>query len=735
MQLNQNESEDEITYEQICQVEAWCKTALANPGTEAQIHAAVAAACEQHGHWKAAIARYRDAVALAPDDLRYRLGLSQVLGCSGKPGQAVRIWEDLIIGHYERMMNDKAFKDQNLVLILDHLCNLIEDGRVALRRFSRTKDKYTTLLFEDWNSHLKLAQALVYNDEPQEAANMLNDLLNQHQDRLEYDETYRTAHWGSVVPLRVRALWESKDYVQLELACQQLVDEGRRRGDFEDFAKYGIYVTIMVLSDQDRHAEVIGLMESLDNETNLQTKSRLTALLLEYAEEDRFHERVFLAARRSGKLRFVEAAYRSAIRTAREDNSKVGASPLLQSHFAAFEYSRGTPAERTAAIATWSQIVYAPTNPDDSRWGLVAQARHDSADKLAASLFYLARREEGTYMAELQQLARHERLDVMNGSKSPQILLGRLYQLQGKADLARHALRDVVKDAFLMIEADDVEGWYRLSMALQSVDDEANALAAWRTYTPRKPSKSEGSVIPHDFEFSQDQPKCTEFVANGERPQSSASDVEAGASSDDHRVESVESPDSANTTGAVTETRDSANDIANTSNAVSDSSDEAADDSKDNPHPEKLEGDLLISCDGHCGSTWSYTGEVDGAYCCKDCHDIQFCPDCFAKLKAGSLMRSICDPAHSHLKLPSFDKKRWEITPDDQMWVDDELVSKSDWLQRIKVEWKLDEESLRARERSLNAAMIIQRVWRVWYRLKKKRAAGALETQDLTSLS
>jgi hypothetical protein len=312
----------------------------------------------------------------------------------------------------------------------------------------------------------------------------------------------------------------------------------------------------------------------------------------------------------------------------------------------------------------------------------------------------------------------------VDGAKSPEILLGRLYQLQGKVDLARHALRDVVKNAFLMIEAGDVDGWYRLIVALQAVDDETNALAAWRTYTPRKPSKSEGSVVSRGSGPGQDQPEINKSAADGERPQSAASDAEAGASSDDHRVESVESPD---TTGAVTETRNSADDIANTSDDISDSSDEAADDSKDNPHPEKLEGDLLNSCDGHCGITWTYTGEVDGAYCCKDCYDIQFCPDCFAKLKAGTLMRSICDPAHSHMKLPSFDKERWEITPDDEMWVDDELVSKGDWLQRIKVEWKLDEENLKAREKSLNAAMIIQRVWRVGGRLKKKRAAGAVD--------
>ena len=89
------------------------------------------------------------------------------------------------------------------------------------------------------------------------------------------------------------------------------------------------------------------------------------------------------------------------------------------------------------------------------------------------------------------------------------------------------------------------------------------------------------------------------------------------------------------------------------------------------------------------------------------------------------------------MRLPSFDKKRWEITAADEMWVDDELLSKSAWVRQIKLEWGLDEESLKARERSLDAVMVIQRVWRVWCRLKKKRAAGARDTlpQDLALLS
>jgi tetratricopeptide (TPR) repeat protein len=732
VQLNDETPQDKETYERICQIEAWSRKALGSSKAEAQIHSAVAATCEHYELWKPAVTRYRDAVACAPDNLEYRLGLSRALGRSGKIKLAVEIWEHIITSHYERIMSDEAFKDHALVLILDHLCKLIEHSHVGLRRFHKTKEIYTKLLFENWEQHFKLAKALL-NDEPKEAANMLQELLDRQQDRVVADESYRAVHWGEIIPHRIYALYQNKDYEQAELTCRQLIDEGKKRGEFWVCVKEAIYMNMMVLCDQDRHAEVIGLMESLDNEQDRYIESRLIDMFLEYAEVGRFHERIFAAARQSGNIPFVELAYKSAIRTVRGDKSRTGVSLLLQSYLAVFDYSRGTPTQRKAAMATWDQIVHVQTNPGDASLELIAQARRESANRLAASFFDLARHGDGNSVVELQRLARHEKSDTVDGAKSPEILLGRLYQLQGKVDLARHALRDVVKNAFLMIEADDVDGWYRLIVALQAVDDETNALAAWRTYTPRKPLKSEGSVVPRGSGPGQDQPEINKPIADGERPQSSASDAVAGASSDDHPVKSVEAPDSANTTGAVMEARDSANDIANTFDAVSDSSDEAADDCKDNARPEKLEGDLLNSCDGHCGITWTYTGEVDGAYCCKDCYDIQFCPDCLAKLKAGTLMRSICNPAHSHMELPSFDKERWEITPDDKMWVDDELVSKSDWLQQIKVEWKLDEENLKAREKSLNAAMIIQRVWRVGGRLKKKRAAGALDPspQDL----
>jgi tetratricopeptide (TPR) repeat protein len=722
LQLNEETPQDKETYERICQVEAWSRKALGSSEAEAQIHSAVAATCEHYELWKPAVSRYRDAVACAPENLEYRLGLSRALGRSGKKKLAVEIWEHIITGHHERIMSDEAFKDQVLASILDHFCTLVEQSHVGLRHFHKTREIYTKLLFEDWKEHFKLAKALVNNDEPKEGASMLEDLLDRQQHRVVADESYRSVHWGEIIPYRIYALYQNKDYEQAESTCRQLIDEGKKRGEFRFSVKQAIYTNIMVLCDQDRHAEVIRLMESLDNEQDRYIESRLVDLFLEFAEVDRFHERIFAAARQSGNILFVELAYKSAIRTVRGDRSRTGVSLLLQSYLAAFDYSRGTPVQRKAAMVTWDQIVHVQTKPGDASLELIAQARRDSANKLAAGLFDLARHGEENSMLELQRLARHEKSDTVDGAKSPQILLGRLYLLQGKFDLARYALRDVVKNAFLMIEADDVDGWYKLIMALQAVDDETNALAAWRTYTPRKPPpKSEDSVVPRGSEPSQEQPENNELVADGGRSKLPASDAEAGASSDDHRVESVESPDR-----AVIKPEDSANDIVITPDDVLDSSDDAADDSKDNPHPEKLEGELLNSCDGRCGITWTYTGEVDGAYCCKDCYDIQFCPDCFAKLKAGTLMRSICDPAHSHMKLPSFDKERWETTPDDEMWVGDELVSRSSWLQRIKVEWKLDEENSKAREKSLNAAMIIQRVWRVGGRLKKKRAAGAL---------
>jgi tetratricopeptide (TPR) repeat protein len=728
VQLNGETPQEEMTYERICQVEAWSRKALGTSEAEAEIHSAVAATCEQHGLWKHAVARYRDAVACAPENLEYRLGLSRALGRSGKKRLAIEIWEHIVTGHYERIMSDEVFKDQVLVLILDHLCRLVEQSHVGLHLFHKTKEIYTKLLFESWKQHFKLARALLENNEPKEAANMLQDLLNRQQDRVIADESYRSVHWGEIIPLHIYALYENKDYGQAETYCRQLIDEGRKRGEFGYSVKRVIYTNIMVLCDQDRHADVIRLMESFDNDQDRYIESRLIEFLLEFAEQDRFHERIFAAARQSGNIHFVELAYNSAIRTVRKDPSRTGVSLLLQSYLAAFDYSRGTPAQRKAAMDTWDRIVHAQTSPGDASLELIAQARHDAANKLAASLFDLAKKGEESYMVQLQQLAKHEKSDAMVGAKSPQVLLGRLYQIQGKFDLARQALRDVVKHAFLTIEAGDGDGRYRLIMALQAVDDETNALAVWRTYNPRKPSRVRDPAAPKDAEPSQDQPGNHEPVADVERmTQLPVSDAEAGASPDDHLVRRIESSDSANFTGTVVEAKDSANDVANTADAGSDSDNEATDGSKDESHPEipeKLEGDLNNSCDGHCGITWTYTGEVDGVYCCKDCYDVQFCPDCFAKLKAGTLMRSICDPDHSHMKLPSFDKQRWETKQEDDMWVDDELVSKSDWVQRVKAEWRLDEESVKAREKTLDAVVVIQRVWRTQFKLKRKKAVG-----------
>jgi hypothetical protein len=104
-------------------------------------------------------------------------------------------------------------------------------------------------------------------------------------------------------------------------------------------------------------------------------------------------------------------------------------------------------------------------------------------------------------------------------------------------------------------------------------------------------------------------------------------------------------------------------------------------------------GPLANFCDGCCKTKWSY---ADNMWVCKDRADAQSDPVCYDKLENGTLERRVYSPLHHHFYIPPYQKERWLTMPEDQMWVDGNLIPKRDWVYKIKVEWKIDEKTLLA---------------------------------------
>lgn len=226
--------------------------------------------------------------------------------------------------------------------------------------------------------------------------------------------------------------------------------------------------------------------------------------------------------------------------------------------------------------------------------------------------------------------------------------LARLLHVMGDEDRARNMVRQRLINGFETIEdcptVFKYGYWLReVASVLQTFDDEINAIAAWALALPDKDIYDSSLVAETD-----------PVLATGDEQQ-----AQGGAKYD---------ADDLQTSSDGTETE------------LSDKKPE-------------LVGPLANYCDGHCGKEWSY---ADNMWICKDCADVQFDPLCYEKLKNGTLKEKVCSPLHYHFYVPPFDRDRWLATPEDQMWVDGSLKPKKDWAEKIREEWKIDEQTLLA---------------------------------------
>ena len=88
---------------------------------------------------------------------------------------------------------------------------------------------------------------------------------------------------------------------------------------------------------------------------------------------------------------------------------------------------------------------------------------------------------------------------------------------------------------------------------------------------------------------------------------------------------------------------------------------------------------LFASCDG-CDKELNIP---DDSYVCTLCLDMNFCPDCQAKLKNDTLGFRICSPKHDLLYIP----RAPGPLPRDMVRYDDEYVPILDWLGRLQEAW------------------------------------------------
>ncbi|KAJ5982082.1 hypothetical protein N7451_012182 [Penicillium sp. IBT 35674x] len=96
----------------------------------------------------------------------------------------------------------------------------------------------------------------------------------------------------------------------------------------------------------------------------------------------------------------------------------------------------------------------------------------------------------------------------------------------------------------------------------------------------------------------------------------------------------------------------------------------------------KLERPLIYMCYGGCGTYWTFANNF---YLCRECDYVKFEQRCLGDMRNGKL--KFCNKDHEMLHVPAYDPaERWRIG-DLNVKIGEEIVSVSEWLQRIRKEW------------------------------------------------
>ncbi|KAF2167934.1 hypothetical protein M409DRAFT_22079 [Zasmidium cellare ATCC 36951] len=576
----------------------------------------------------------------------------------------------------------------------------------------------------DWRVSNGLAQALAENDQHEEAVKTLEKLIEDNQALISTDDDFKEEYWDSM--LHSIGVWniQMKDFAAAELTYKKLLAEGMAKETFETFAKKAVLLMTLALNRQSKHRETMDLLASLEQRPDPEAGDWLSALFHFYAGLDQLHDRVFEAAYNSDQLSTVVEKYRLAVDKLRSDKTKFGTYLHLRHWLAASMWSHESREEQEAALDMWEEIMNMELPDGSDEDYMISWARSSTAPQFAVALLDSAKQAGLTtplspaaeqYATRLEKLT-HGDPDYVRGSYDDvRISLARLHHLAGDEQRAKGIVREILKTG-LQLSAEQTmdslkDGLYRVAVVLQAMDDDANAVAAWRSFTPKKPSAgddedSQGDDGENgaDEEVDKKSDQSNGKAVDGfQKPDAEADQAVAGAERDDG--DSNEGPN-------PVETKDEQH--SDEPEVEQASGETTEDDSK--PPDAKEEGDPLAGvlgshCDGHCGVEWTY---VDNIYSCKDCLDVQLEPNCYAKLQNGTLDPKVCSKNHSHIYIPPFDRQKWEELGDDEMWVGEGVVKIKDWIEEIKRQWGIDEQSLRAKERFTKAITKIQKAWKFY---------------------
>ena len=365
-----------------------------------------------------------------------------------------------------------------------------------------------------------------------------------------------------------------------------------------------------------------------------------------------YHETIAAVGAHLENFDIVKDGYQTAVDAAeaklrvdtidREDEASTrGVMAMLLYFFALFFYNNHTnESEKQTAISLWERIL-GMEETENVGYNYLPYAKRLVADKLSSVYFQRALQaakdsgDAALYVKHLEQLSvtqSDEELYDWSTQTYPKQLLARYYALTGEPEKAKDVLRAHIKIGIDLLSDDDPtndwQGYKSLTMHLMYAGQDDNARAAWSLITPEKQEEESVKVEAQD------------------------------STSTDQKAESAEPKTESDSAGTKQE-------------PVADSTKE-------------LEGPLGYTCDGRCGTRWTYADDI---YVCRECHDIQFDGRCLEQLRGGTLQRQICNKGHDMFYVPKYDKEELERVGEGNVKVGQEIMKIEDWIQNIKKEW------------------------------------------------
>ena len=460
---------------------------------------------------------------------------------------------------------------------------------------------------------------------------------------------------------------------------------------------------LTLLGTQGKRKELVAYLNTLKGQNDEETgRDRLSQLITVSAVEIEKHQSILYNVKQGGYIEEFQKAYREAIKHAEEKRSTEEKEKeswtgftLVCLYFQAatsLHWHSESEEERIEAISLWEQSLNVDRfAASDENYSVFFGAQKQAATLLCLQYLAEARNHEPDSELVASNFAKIKALTPPEGGmqyinnpylepNEVELLTGYYHISRGDREQAMKALKPRVSIGVEMLSDhdpdNDWQGFWNLANAFSRFKDDVNALAALSLIAPTKnipPPLDEINSQLTDQANSPSQapkPQPTDTQPNGTSAASSNPEQPNGTSP------ATPAPETNGTATSAVGEKDTDPPIRPTLKRSSTSR------LKRDP-----QGPLSFSCDGSCGTAWTYPSDM---HPCRQCPDVQFCGSCLEKQRAGLLAKHICDKTHEFLDVPIWDFEAWRKIPKGSVKVGEKLVKVEEWLDGIREEWGIE---------------------------------------------